>query len=195
MAKAEGWWQKKGSKWPTLTETMLGNRAITFFARRYAGSILLGMSSTEELEDIKDINPVPEKPSKSAMEEALTGEIVKDVERETSNKKAEEKPVTTEKAKDPKKSEADKKAEEKKQNDAPVETDAGKSEGNPEQEDNASGNPWTAAGLVKNIEGATEISMVNDALSSTDGFSQKDRKLVMQAATKKNKELAAANKD
>lgn len=77
MAKAEGWWGKSGSKWPTLTETMLGNRAITFFARRYAGSILLGMSSTDELEDIRDINPKDGQApmTKADIEDAIVSDV------------------------------------------------------------------------------------------------------------------------
>lgn len=186
MAKAEGWWGKTGSKWPTLTETMLGNRAITFFARRYAGSILLGMSSTDELEDIKDVNPVPtqEKPSKSEMEEALTGEIVKDVPLETTKKETVKKNQEKSTKKPVEKQEV--KKEEK----------AGEKNTEKNPEDNKdSGNPWTVEDLVKNIEQATEIDMVNDALASTTGFSKVDQNKVLKAAGIKNKELAAKKKD
>ena len=201
MAKAEGWWNKSGSKWPALTETMLGNRAITFFARRYAGSILLGMNSTDELEDMKEINPVPgqEKMSKDDMTDALVGEVETVVPHETTDKKPEEKPVTAKKT-DPKKSAADKKAESEKKTES---EDTGqessgateKSDSTGKQDSSSSGNPWTADDLVKNIEQATEISMVNDALSSTTGFSKADQNRVLKAAGIKNKELAAANKD
>ena len=51
MAKAEGWFQKKGSKWQTLPELMLRYRAATFFGRLYAPDLLMGMRSTEELHD------------------------------------------------------------------------------------------------------------------------------------------------
>jgi len=52
MAKAEGWYQKNGSKWQTLTELMLSYRSYTYFARMYAPEILLGLHVIEEVEDM-----------------------------------------------------------------------------------------------------------------------------------------------
>ena len=52
MAKAEGWFQKKGSKWQTMPELMLHYRAAAFFGRTYAPELLMGMKTTEELIDV-----------------------------------------------------------------------------------------------------------------------------------------------
>ncbi|MEJ1463365.1 MAG: hypothetical protein RPU15_08820 [Candidatus Sedimenticola sp. (ex Thyasira tokunagai)] len=57
MAKAEGWYSKNGSKWQTMPEVMLGYRAASFFGKRYAPDILMGMQTAEELNDIIDVNP------------------------------------------------------------------------------------------------------------------------------------------
>lgn len=63
MAKKEGWYQKSGSKWQTMPEQMLRYRAASFLGRIYAPDILMGMQSTEEVEDVyaaepKDVTPV-----------------------------------------------------------------------------------------------------------------------------------------
>ncbi len=54
MAKAEGWYSKNGSKWQTMPELMLRYRAATFFGRLYAPDILMGMRTSEELQDSVD---------------------------------------------------------------------------------------------------------------------------------------------
>ena len=54
MAKAEGWYGKNGSKWQTMPELMLRYRAATFFGRLYAPDILMGMRTSEELQDSVD---------------------------------------------------------------------------------------------------------------------------------------------
>jgi hypothetical protein len=51
MAKAEGWFQKSGSKWQTMPEVMLRYRAAAFFGRIYAPELLTGMRTVEELAD------------------------------------------------------------------------------------------------------------------------------------------------
>lgn len=56
MAKAEGWFQKNGSKWKTMPEVMLRYRAASFFGRLYAPDILMGMQTQEEAHDIIDVN-------------------------------------------------------------------------------------------------------------------------------------------
>lgn len=53
MAKAEGWFAKAGSKWKTMPKLMLSYRAATFFGRLYCPDLLMGMSASDELEDIK----------------------------------------------------------------------------------------------------------------------------------------------
>ena len=52
MAKAEGWYGKPGSKWQTMPELMLQYRAAAFLVRTYGAEIALGMSTTEEAEDV-----------------------------------------------------------------------------------------------------------------------------------------------
>jgi hypothetical protein len=51
IAKSEGWYSRKGSKWPTLTELMLCYRAAAFWCRLYAPELSLGMSTREEVVD------------------------------------------------------------------------------------------------------------------------------------------------
>lgn len=51
MAEAEGWTKKDGSKWKTLPDLMLQYRAAMFLIRLNCPEVLMGMSSTEELED------------------------------------------------------------------------------------------------------------------------------------------------
>lgn len=53
MAKSEGWFQKSGSKWQTMPELMLRYRSATFFGRLYAPEILMGMQTSEEVQDIQ----------------------------------------------------------------------------------------------------------------------------------------------
>lgn len=52
MAKAEGWYQKNGSKWKTMPDLMLRYRAAAFFGRLYAPDLLMGMSTDDESRDI-----------------------------------------------------------------------------------------------------------------------------------------------
>lgn len=52
MAKAEGWYNKPGSKWKTLPEQMLRYRAAAFFSRIYAPEAFLGLHSIEEMQDV-----------------------------------------------------------------------------------------------------------------------------------------------
>lgn len=52
MSKAEGWYERKGSKWQTMPEVMLRYRAASFFGKLYAPDILMGMQSDEEIIDV-----------------------------------------------------------------------------------------------------------------------------------------------
>lgn len=62
MAKSEGWWSKKDkygketSKWQSLTELMLGYRAMSFFARMHCPEALSGVYTGEEIEDMEQPN-------------------------------------------------------------------------------------------------------------------------------------------
>lgn len=57
MAKAEGWYDKQGSKWKTMPDHMLRLRAGAFFGREYCPEELLGMPTADELGDIIDVDP------------------------------------------------------------------------------------------------------------------------------------------
>lgn len=52
MAKAEGWIDKKGSKWQTMPELMIQYRSAAFFCRLHAPELLMGMRTSEEINDI-----------------------------------------------------------------------------------------------------------------------------------------------
>jgi hypothetical protein len=52
MAKAEGWFDKNGSKWKTMPELMLMYRSAAFFGRLYAPEVLMGLQTKEEVEDV-----------------------------------------------------------------------------------------------------------------------------------------------
>lgn len=52
MAKAEGWVDKKGSKWLTMAGPMFMYRSATFLVRVHYSDVLFGMSTTDELEDM-----------------------------------------------------------------------------------------------------------------------------------------------
>lgn len=54
MVVAEGWADKRGSKWQTMPEIMFRYRAATFLARLYAPECLMGMPTMDELSDIID---------------------------------------------------------------------------------------------------------------------------------------------
>ncbi|MBO6266373.1 MAG: hypothetical protein J6M57_10255 [Acidaminococcaceae bacterium] len=56
MAKAEGWYDKKGSKWKTMPQLMLQYRAATFLVRTVAPEISMGLKTTEEVIDIEPVN-------------------------------------------------------------------------------------------------------------------------------------------
>lgn len=52
IAKKEGWYQKSSSKWQTMPEIMLGYRAFAWFGRIYAPELLMGLQSSDEVEDV-----------------------------------------------------------------------------------------------------------------------------------------------
>lgn len=51
-AKAEGWYQKNGSKWKTMPELMLAYRAYAWFGRVYSPELLMGLQTVEEVVDV-----------------------------------------------------------------------------------------------------------------------------------------------
>jgi len=58
MAKLEGW--TRNSKYQSMPELMLRNRAATFFGRQYIPDLLLGVQTSEEVVDIQPLNITPE---------------------------------------------------------------------------------------------------------------------------------------
>lgn len=61
MAKAEGWIDKKGSKWVTIPQLMLSYRAAGFLIRTTAPELMMGLRTVEESEDIgpqHEVEPV-----------------------------------------------------------------------------------------------------------------------------------------
>ena len=77
LAKDEGWYQKKGSKWKTMPEQMLMYRAAAWFIRTYAPEIAMGMYTEDEIIDVtpdqnekaQDINVAEEIKKKANSEE------------------------------------------------------------------------------------------------------------------------------
>lgn len=180
MAKAEGWWERKGSKWPNMTDLMLRNRAVTFFSRTYCPEIMMGMQAADEIRDIKDVNPVDDQPSmsKSDIRDALVGEVVDD----KPQKQAEQQPaqVEPEKTTDAK---------------APDET-PDKVAAEPGQDIDEDDAPvWTCDELLKIIEKADTIDTVNEAISCSNSLTRPEKQKIMKAAGAKNKILAAAMKE
>ena len=57
MAKDEGWLDKAGSKWKTMPEQMMQYRAAAFFARIYCPAALMGLQTTDEVEDVYGKEP------------------------------------------------------------------------------------------------------------------------------------------
>ena len=78
MAKAEGWFSKKGSKWQTLPDLMLRYRAAAFFIRLHAPETTLGLQTAEEMTDIGGIIDVTpsERVAQEINQEANQGEVI-----------------------------------------------------------------------------------------------------------------------
>lgn len=52
VAKAEGWYNKAGSKWKTMPAQMLAYRAYAWFGRVHAPELMMGLQSSDEVEDV-----------------------------------------------------------------------------------------------------------------------------------------------
>lgn len=57
IAKKEGWYTKSGSKWQTIPEIMLAYRAYAWFGRVYCPELLMGLQTTEEVQDVDGGKP------------------------------------------------------------------------------------------------------------------------------------------
>ena len=56
MVKAEGWSKRSGSKWLTMPDQMFVYRAAAFWQRAYAPEISMGLSTTEELQEVQVVD-------------------------------------------------------------------------------------------------------------------------------------------
>jgi hypothetical protein len=73
-AKAEGWIERKGSKWQTIPELMLTYRAAAWMVRTHAPELAMGLPTAEEINDYIDVTP---------QREPLTPEGIKAAEHAT----------------------------------------------------------------------------------------------------------------
>ena len=55
MAKKEGWATKSGSKWATMPDLMIRYRAAAFWGRLFAGDLLVGLQTQEEVIDVESV--------------------------------------------------------------------------------------------------------------------------------------------
>lgn len=108
LAIQEGWYTKAGSKWQTMTRQMLMYRAASFWTNAYAPELSMGMKTTEEIQDIIDIDyeDVTEKVNREKAESANKKTISMDDAPQA--KEPEEKPAPEQpKAKEPQEAPAD----------------------------------------------------------------------------------------
>ena len=65
IAKKEGWYGKRGSKWQTISELMLRYRSATWFTRTYAPEVSMGLQTVDEVHDVakpaKSLNELAER--------------------------------------------------------------------------------------------------------------------------------------
>ncbi len=59
MAIDEGWYGKKGSKWPTMPKKMLRYRSVSFWTNEYAPELSMGMKTADEIADYIPFEVVP----------------------------------------------------------------------------------------------------------------------------------------
>jgi hypothetical protein len=59
LAKAEGWYSRKGSKWGTSPELMLMYRSAGWWTRLYAPEFSLGLHTSDEMEDFAAMQAQP----------------------------------------------------------------------------------------------------------------------------------------
>lgn len=65
IAKAEGWYQKNGSKWKTMPQQMLMYRSAAWFIRAIAPEISMGLHTLEEIIDTVLVEEVKKTRSRS----------------------------------------------------------------------------------------------------------------------------------
>jgi len=90
MAKAEGWYNRKGSKWLTLPELMMRYRSATFFTRLYAPELTMGIMTDDE---VNDINPATTLPKLIPVGAAAPIDLTEGADPDLSAKEPDEKPA------------------------------------------------------------------------------------------------------
>ena len=78
MAKKEGWYNKDGSKWQTMSDLMLKYRAAAFFMRTECASIAMGFLTKEEVEDVYGKQTIDNQKASvvDMLDEEINGEVV-----------------------------------------------------------------------------------------------------------------------
>ncbi|MDE5832247.1 MAG: hypothetical protein K2H64_04565 [Desulfovibrio sp.] len=118
MPKKNGWYQKEGSKWQSMSEQMLRYRGAAWFIRVYAPEIAMGLQTAEEVRDativmepdadgnfeMLDELKLPQK-TESDPAQVESGEIIESVEesaedKQTADKQRAAKAVARSKAKE-----------------------------------------------------------------------------------------------
>lgn len=94
MAKAEGWYNKTGSKWKTMPELMMRYRAATFLIRSVAPEIALGFQTTEEVRDIIDVTSQSQVVGTAPSLDEIAMAAVEETEQPTTTEKNEPEPAT-----------------------------------------------------------------------------------------------------
>lgn len=79
LAKAEGWYNKTGSKWQTMPQQMLMYRAAGWFIRAYAPEISMGLQTDDEIKDTIDVTPINEVETKSNSNTLSSSDALKKV--------------------------------------------------------------------------------------------------------------------
>jgi hypothetical protein len=98
LAIQEGWYNKAGSKWQTMTRQMLMYRAASFWTNAYAPELSMGMKTEDEYRDIIDVDyeDVSDKVTREKSENANKTTINIDDEKASAPANTEPAPTNTE---------------------------------------------------------------------------------------------------
>lgn len=100
LAKKEGWYDKKGSKWKTMPGQMLRYRAASWWTKVFAPELAMGLTTSDESEDIRveDAEFEEIKPERVSFEPAVDVEPKEEEVKKEEVKKEEVKEEKAEKA-------------------------------------------------------------------------------------------------
>ena len=76
IAKAEGWYNRNGSKWKTMPQQMLMYRSAAWFVRANAPELSMGLHTQDEIIDIEPIDVTPVHDKKEPKTEKQKGRSV-----------------------------------------------------------------------------------------------------------------------